>query len=220
MTILSTREAYSRWARTYTAETAVSALEHQIVGSLAIATAGCALLDVGCGTARRLHATDALWAMGVDYTPAMLSQAARGLTLAAADVRALPFTAASFDVIWCRLVIGHVREIGRAYAELARVCRPGGHVVVTDFHPDATAAGHRRTFRDDAGDVREIEHFVHQPSDHETAAAVAGLTCVDRRDGEVGPGIRRFYDDAGRTRAYDEQLGLRIVLALAYRRIA
>jgi ubiquinone/menaquinone biosynthesis C-methylase UbiE len=220
MRILSTRDAYGRWASTYTAETAVSALEDHIVGSLAIATAGRTLLDVGCGTGRRLQATDARSAVGVDYTPAMLSHAARGHTLAAADVRALPFADGSFDVIWCRLVIGHVREIGRAYAELARVCRPGGHVVVTDFHPDASAAGHRRTFRDDAGVLQEIEHFVHRQSDHENASAVAGLARVGRRDGEVGPGIRRFYDEAGRARAYDEQLGLRIVLALAYRRVA
>jgi malonyl-CoA O-methyltransferase len=218
VTVLSARDGYARWAPSYAAETAVSALEERLVGSLEIPTAGLSLLDVGCGLGRRLLATGARGSVGVDCTPAMLAHAARGLALAAADVRALPFGTSSFDVVWCRLVIGHVPDIAPAYAELARVCCPRGHVVVTDFHPDAVAAGHRRTFRDEAGATREIEHVVHQPSAHLVAARTAGLTCVARRDGRVGSAVRRYYEAAGRLRAYDQQRGLRLVLALAFRR--
>lgn len=220
MTVLSARQGYSRWAAHYTSETAVSALEDRVVESFGIATAGQRLLDVGCGTGRRLDGIDAAVAIGIDYTPQMLAHAATPMPLAAADVRALPFTDASFDVIWCRLVIGHVREVGQTYVELARVCRIGGTIVISDFHPDAVAAGHRRTFRDDQGTLFEIRHFTHEQSDHAAASSVAGLECIARRDGEVGPEIRSFYQSAGRTQAYESQRGLRIVLALAYRRVS
>jgi malonyl-CoA O-methyltransferase len=218
VTTLSPAEGYRLWAPRYAEETAISFLEDRAVRALPIPAAADWLLDVGCGTARRLEACDAALAVGVDLTVDMLRNAAAPANLAAADVRRLPFADASFDLVWCRLVIGHVRELGAAYAELARVCRPHGHVVVTDFHPDAAAAGHRRTFRDDAGNVREIEHHVHDAPAHAAAAEHAGLALAARRDDAVGPPIRRFYADAGRLAAYDEQLGLRLVLTLAYRR--
>jgi len=105
-----------------------------------------------------------------------------------------------------------------AYAELGRVCRPGGTVLVTDFHADAVAAGHRRTFRDAAGTVREVEHHIHPPEAQVAMAAAAGLTLVEQLEGRVGPEMRPFYERADRLAAYDEQVGLRVVLALAFRR--
>ena len=217
MSALSPAEAYRLWAPRYAAETAVSRLEDDTVVSLGPAADSARLLDVGCGTARRLRRSGAALAVGVDLTPAMLAQAEGGSPLAAADARALPFAAASFDVVWCRLVIGHLREIDLVYAELGRVCRSGGTVIVTDFHPDAAAAGHRRTFADASGRSREIEHHVHEPLAHHLAAHRAGLELAARRDAEVSPAIRSFYADAGRLDAYEAQRGLRLVLALAFR---
>jgi malonyl-CoA O-methyltransferase len=220
MTALSPTAGYGLWAPRYTEETATSYLEDRAVRSLPVPRTGGWLLDVGCGTARRLASSDAALAVGVDLTVDMLRCAPARGALAAADVCALPVADASFDRVWCRLVIGHVRALDGAYAELARVCRLGGHVVVTDFHPDAAAAGHRRTFRDGAGLVHEIEHHVHEPMAHGIAARNAGLELVARRDPPVGPPIRAFYSRAGRLDAYESQRGLRLVLALAYRRVA
>lgn len=128
MTALAARDGYRLWAPHYAAETAVSALEHDLVASLGVATAGRRLLDVGCGTARRLRDADAASRVGVDVTPEMLAQATvDGPPLAAADVCALPFVDAAFDVVWCRLVIGHVRALAAAYAEAHPCLRTGRH---------------------------------------------------------------------------------------------
>ncbi|MBX6366196.1 MAG: methyltransferase domain-containing protein, partial [Gemmatimonadetes bacterium] len=140
--------------------------------------------------------------------------------LTAADVRALPFAAGAFDLVWCRLVVGHLPDLAAAYAELARVCAPGGDIVVTDFHPDAAHAGHARTFRDATGRVHAVEHHVHTPVEHLRAAAAAGLEAVAWRDGVVGPAVRALYERAGRLDAYEAQLGLPLVLAVAFRRRA
>jgi malonyl-CoA O-methyltransferase len=148
----------------------------------------------------------------------MLGHAPRSTALAVGDLRAIPLAAEQFDVVWCRLAIGHVRDIGQAYLELARVCRIRGVVVVTDVSPDAATAGHRRTFRDSDGATHEVEHFVHSMTAHMSAAARAGLSLIDRRDGLCGPSVRQFYVDAGRSRAYDEQFGTPLVLALSWRK--
>ena len=218
MSTLPAREAYRLWAPRYEAETAVSWLDERVVGTLGPPPAGRRLLDVGCGTGRRLRGAGAALAVGVDLVPEMLAGSGGGGLRAAADLRALPLRAGAFDLVWCRLVVGHLPDLAAAYAELARVCRPGGTVLVTDFHPAAVAAGHRRTFRDAAGATREIEHHVHPAEAHAALAREAGLALRTRMDGCVGPGLRPFYARAGRLAAYREQRGLPLVLALAFRR--
>lgn len=220
MSALPARDGYRLWAPRYEAETAVSYLENCVVERLAIAIANCRLLDVGCGTGRRLRDTNASIAVGVDCSFDMLQLAPREQRLAAADLRALPFAARSFDVVWCRLVIGHVRELEAAYSELSRVCRTGGAVVVSDLSVEAIAAGHRRTFRDSRGDVHEIEHVAHAPERQASVARDVGLELETRRDGLVDSSVRQFYADAGRLLAYEEQRGLRLVCALVFRRRA
>jgi malonyl-CoA O-methyltransferase len=218
---LPARDAYALWAPTYAAETAVSALERSAVTSLGATLEGRRLLDVGCGVGRRLEealAAGAKVAVGVDLVPRMLAEGARTGMLAAADARALPVPDASFDVVWCRLVLGHLAELEAAYAELARVCTAGGRVIVTDFHPAAVAAGHRRTFRDQRGDVHEIEHHVHSRLAHRLAAERAGLSVLALRDVVVDESVRPFYVGAGRAEAYERQRGIPLVLALALAR--
>lgn len=216
---LAPREAYRLWAPRYREETAISFLDDRLVSELSPPAAGARLLDVGCGTGRRLEGTAAALAVGVDLSIEMLAaRSGEPRPLVAGDLRRLPIATGSFDLVWCRLAIGHVAEIGAAYGELARVCRAGGTVVVTDFHPAAVAAGHRRTFRDEMGETREVEHHVHSLESHAARAALAGLRLLATRAGRVGPEIRSFFEAAGREAAYGAQLGLPLVLALAFQR--
>jgi malonyl-CoA O-methyltransferase len=214
---LTAARGYALWAPTYATETVVSALERVAVDSFDTPLVGRSLLDVGCGIARRLapaRAVGASLVAGVDLTPEMLAQADGEPLLAAADVRALPAPDASFDVVWCRLVLGHLSALDAAYTELARVCAAGGAVIVTDFHPDAAAAGHRRTFRDARGDVHEVEHHVHAPAAHRAAAVRAGLAVRAVRDAVVDDSVRDYYERAGRLELFERQRGLPLVLAL------
>lgn len=219
MTALRPAEAYALWAPSYSAETVISALDYVAVESLGVELRGRRLLDVGCGVARRLtqaRESGTALAVGVDLTPRMLAESRGSELLAAADVRAIPVADATFDVVWCRLVLGHLPHLEAAYAELARVCARNGNVIVTDFHPDAAEAGHRRTFRDSTGAVQEIEHHAHSPREHRRAAARAGLTLVQRFDRVVSETVRGFYERAGRLDAYEQQRGLAVVLGLAF----
>jgi malonyl-CoA O-methyltransferase len=212
--MLPVRAAYTQWAPHYDAETAVTRLEDQMIGTVAIPAGAGRILDAGCGTGRRLRQ---LRGVGIDLTFAMLAHAREPLPLAAADVRALPFSSETFDVVYCRLVLGHLYEPSRAYAELARVCRPNGWVIVTDFHADAARAGHRRTFKGADGHSHEVEHYVHTPQQHVVAAESAGLRVERCESGVVGPAIRDMYVAAGMLLQYEAQLGLPLVLMLVCR---
>lgn len=223
MPVLSAREAYRLWAPSYERETAVSLLEDQLVSRMTPPLPGRRLLDIGCGTGRRMRAAGASLAVGVDPCPEMIdagaaeNRAVPGLRAMVGDARALPLPDRAFDVIWCRLVLGHLPELGPAYAEFARAADEGALVIVSDFHCRAYESGHRRTFRVE-GEVHEVEHYPHNFSAHVEAGQAAGLTLVDWQEAVVGPEIRHFYGSAGRTDAYRDQLGLPLVLALAFER--
>jgi len=207
------REGYRLWAPTYASETAVSFLEDQLAQGMLHGLPQTHLLDAGCGVGRRIR--DIPSAIGIDLSTEMLA-AGEAHNVVAGDVRAMPFASDRFDMVWCRLVLGHLPDPLAAYMEFARVCMPDGYVFVTDFHPDAFAHGHRRTFNVQVGAVHEIEHYVH--ADHIQLAAKAGLQFLASREATVGPSIRDFYASGIGLKAYKRDLGLKLISAFLFRR--
>jgi malonyl-CoA O-methyltransferase len=210
---LDVRQAYRLWAPTYAEETLLCYLDDELASAMLQGLSHTHLLDAGCGAGARIR--DISGAIGIDLSPEML--AAGGLhTVVAGDIREMPFATGQFDFVWCRLVLGYLRDPFPAYREFFRVCMPGGYVFVTDFHPDATRAGHRRTFSDQAGVVHEIENYDH--ANHAALALQAGLKLVATRDGAVGPSAREFYVRGIGRRAYIRDFGLNLVGAYLFRR--
>ena len=95
------------------------------------------VLEVGCGTGLVLEriAKFASEAKGIDLSPGMLAHAkARKLDVQEADCTRLPFEDASFDVACSFKVLAHVPDFDAAMAEMVRVVRPGGHLVVDIYN--------------------------------------------------------------------------------------
>ena len=105
-------------------------------------------VDVGCGTGRALPALSAAVGptgrvIGLDCTPAMLAEArakARdgAATLIQADARRLPLPNAAATVVFAAGLVHHLPDPSAGLAELARITRPGGRLVL--FHPTGRAA--------------------------------------------------------------------------------
>ena len=92
---------------------------------------------------------------GADFTLPMLAVARRRAAAGArrsrfvqADALALPFAAASFDVVTISYGLRNIADIPRALGEMRRVLAPGGRAVVLDFgKPDNATAGASETSR-------------------------------------------------------------------------
>jgi len=99
--------------------------------------------DLGCGTGQVSAALAPFVArvIGVDGSAAMLQAAKKRLQpfehveLRRGDLESLPIDDTRLDAATLMLVLHHVPEPDRALAEVARVIKPGGRLVVVDMLP-------------------------------------------------------------------------------------
>ena len=110
------------------------------------------VLDLACGPGlvACAFARHAGQVTGIDITPAMLEQAAKrqqeqgldNLHWQLGDVQALPYADNSFSQVITRYSFHHVQQPQQALAEMIRVCKPGGTVLVADvaLPPEKSAA--------------------------------------------------------------------------------
>jgi SAM-dependent methyltransferase len=99
------------------------------------------VLEIGCGegqVARAIRAANSADVVAADPTTNQIVEAARrggGPTFLQAPAAPLPFAPASFDAVVVCLVFEHVDDLDGALAEIKRVLRPGGRLVLMVNHP-------------------------------------------------------------------------------------
>ena len=101
------------------------------------------VLDVGFGSgfSVQLFVEAGAHVTGVDLTPWAVETTQRRLSafgleadIREGDAEQLPFANESFDLVFSWGVIHHSSDMDRALAELVRVCRPGGRVVIMVYN--------------------------------------------------------------------------------------
>ncbi|WP_375688814.1 class I SAM-dependent methyltransferase [Pseudooceanicola sp. LIPI14-2-Ac024] len=162
MDIDAVKNSYARWAPIYdrTFGAATKAGRRAAVSHLN-RHAGQTILEVGVGTglALPLYATDKQ-VTGVDYSEEMLAKARSRVEdceltqvarLRQMDARALDFPDNSFDAVAAMHMISVVPEPEKVMAEMVRVLRPGGCLVVTNHFAKGTH---------DTGGLARLERFM------------------------------------------------------------
>lgn len=143
MELNAVKTSYARWApvydKTFGAITNVG--RRRAVDYINTQDAG-NVLEVGVGTGLALpNYRHDLAVTGIDFSEDMLAKAQtkveqHGLDhvqdLRQMDARSLNFPDASFDVVAAMHIISVVPEPERVMAEMARVCKPGGLIVITN----------------------------------------------------------------------------------------
>lgn len=111
------------------AQAFVQALDRWVPG-------GSTVLDVGCGHGALLEQALPRYRMiGLDFALGMLPLARnRGYAVYHGDAGALPFADDQFDAVVCAELLQHFSDARSLLCEFARVCRPGGVVLISTLH--------------------------------------------------------------------------------------
>jgi 2-polyprenyl-3-methyl-5-hydroxy-6-metoxy-1,4-benzoquinol methylase len=145
-------ESYARW-RSSRLGRITDGLERQLLLELLGGVAGKTLLDVGCGDgelASELSRRGAI-VTALDADSMMIAAAQRRseientqLRLIEGQAERLPFDDESFDFVLAVTVLCFVQDAERAVAEMARVLKPGGRLVIGELGRWSLWAVHRR----------------------------------------------------------------------------
>jgi ubiquinone/menaquinone biosynthesis C-methylase UbiE len=144
--------SYARWRSSRLGQI-TDALEQQLLFALIDPVAGKTVLDVGCGDGelglemvRRGAIVTAL-----DADPAMIAAVRRRaeltptpMQLIEGQVENLPFDEETFDFVVAVTVLCFVRDAKRAIAEMARVLKPNGRLVIGELGRWSLWAAYRR----------------------------------------------------------------------------
>jgi SAM-dependent methyltransferase len=136
---IPTAEGYGSWAEFYDEPgNQLVDLEQPIVREILDGLPRGVALDAACGTGRHSAYLASLGhtVIGVDNSAAMLERAREkvpGGEFHEADLHELPLPDAHVDLVICALALMHVPDIEPVLAELVRVLRPGGSLVISDW---------------------------------------------------------------------------------------
>lgn len=184
------RSGYARWAGSYeVAKNPLIHVEEPVVHALIEPLPPGDALDAACGTGRhaRWLAARGHRVIGIDATPEMLELAREAMPdadLRLGDLTALPVETASVDLVVCALALTHCEDLRAPVAELARVLRPGGRLVVSDFHPLQLMLGGNAMFFDANGRAGFVRSHAHAHETYFAAFTAAGLRvtrCLEPR---------------------------------------
>lgn len=176
---VDTVAGYGVWSATYDQPNAAFDDEPVVREIVEPLPAGVAL-DAACGTGRHARVLAELGhrVIGVDSSPDMLAQARARVSpgeFLLGDLHRLPVADAEVDLVVCGLALTHVSALGPALAEFARVLRPGGHLVISDVHPERVARGSIPTVRSENGRPGRVSTYRHSIGDYLRAALPVGL---------------------------------------------
>ena len=114
---------------------------------------GKTVLDIGCGDgtiaielARRgaiVTAVDASAEM-LDAARSRAASDGHPIAFLHAGIEALPFAAGTFDIVLAKTILCFVQDARPAFAEIARVLRPGGRLVIGELNRWSTWSAGRR----------------------------------------------------------------------------
>ncbi|MGQ7792357.1 class I SAM-dependent methyltransferase [Faunimonas sp. B44] len=138
----SVRDAYRRWAPVYDLVFGKVMESGRLAAARAVSRPGAHILEVGVGTGIALPAYDrGCRVTGIDLSHEMLMRAAGRIRedrlsnvtgVAVMDAARLGFADASFDAAVAMFLITVVPDVPGVLAEMERVVRPGGDVVLVN----------------------------------------------------------------------------------------
>jgi ubiquinone/menaquinone biosynthesis C-methylase UbiE len=226
---LDAGSGYDLWSSTYDEETnnVLVTLDEGTFGRLLerLDLRGKRVVDVGCGTGRHwraILAREPSELVGYDVSPGMLSVLRRKHPRATVHLGSAEALAhhgdGDADAVISTLTLCHVAALDAALDEWVRVLRPGGDLLITDFHP-AAAATSQCSFRRGAA-VHTVKLHVHTLAGLDAAAARNHLGLLERSEARVDDAVRPHFERADMLAEFERMKGKPLLYGAHFRKPA
>ena len=180
----ATASAYAQWAPSYDdPSNGLFAMDEPIIDEILDGLPVGNALDAACGTGRLMArlAARGFQMTGVDGSAEMLELARTRVPhgeFSVGDLASLPVPDDAVDLVTNALALTHVPDLMPAYAEFARVLRPGGDLIISDVHPELVLLGSTVKATGPDGAAQLATTHRHGLGDHLRAALAARFTVI------------------------------------------
>ncbi len=178
---ISTQDGYRDWAPFYDSQAnQLIDIEQQVFWDILAGLPAGVALDAACGTGRHSSRLKDLGhtVIGIDNSPDMLRVAKENIPdgdFRLGELASLPIADESVDTVVCALALTHVADLGEVFQELARVLRPGGHLVTSDSRGLIEGVGLPMPIVGSDGAVSYMPVWQRRASDYLRIALALGL---------------------------------------------
>ena len=212
--------AYDLWAKAYDHQphNLMLALDKGLFSQLSekITIQNREIIDVGCGTGR--HWYDLLKQqparlVGYDVSREMLGilkQKFPAQEIHRQTSHKLDQPANRFNLLISTLTMAHIPDIRAALHEWSRVVKPGGDMIITDYHPATLEKGGQRTFYYQ-GKTVAVKNYIHPLGTLLHTAGSCGLEVVDIIEKRIDQSMRSWYEKQGALAVYEKFKGTPVI---------
>jgi len=214
-------EAYDLWSHSYDAQPGnlMFALDESIFTKFIqkVSFQNKVIVDVGCGTGRhwdKLYAKNPMRLIGYDVSHGMLKilkekyPNAETHRLISNSLEGLENN--SCEIIISTLAAAHIEDIEDAFTQWNRVLKPGGHIIMTDYHPNALAKGGNRTFTHN-GKLIAVKNYVHPLAKIWGIANKLGFRMEAFKEKQIDESVKHYYEKQNAIKVYERFKGTSII---------
>jgi ubiquinone/menaquinone biosynthesis C-methylase UbiE len=216
-------KAYNLWAAAYDAQpdNLMLVLDEQLFTGLLNETVlkDKTVVDIGCGTGRHwkeILSRSPLSLIGYDVSAEML----RILQQKFPQQKAIRLVnnevgepSNSCDIVISTLALAHIPNPEAAMQEWVRILKPGGEIIITDYHPEALTKGGNRTFRYN-NKLVAVKNYVHTLTRVLAIAKQLELTVLRTVERKIGEEVKVFYEKQNALSVYEKFKGVPIIYGI------
>ena len=176
--------------------------------------------DIGCGTGRHWQKIFNRYPkklIGFDVSEGMLKMLKQKFpeadTHCLKDEHLHELEHYSCDFIFSTLTIAHIENAEKALTEWGSVLKPGGEMIITDYHPIALTKGGKRTFNHN-GETLEIKNYVHSIDKIKNIARQLHLEVIRFVERSIDESAKPYYEKQHATAVYEAWKGMPIIYGI------
>ena len=215
--------AYDLWAASYDNQpnnlmlSLDTSLFTELLGDIVITNKR--VIDIGCGTGRhwnKLLEKQPASLTGYDVSEEMLlvlKQKFPGQETIRLTGTQLNRHDNSCDIIISTLAIAHIENIKAALQEWHRVLKPGGEMIITDYHPEALQKGGTRTFSH-KGRLIAVKNYIHPVEALVKEAKQLEMDILRFADRKIDDSVKSWYESQNALPIFEKFTGIPIIYGI------